>query len=90
MKGAGCWIRVKEVHPVSDLLLNLCERLCRYPCAWRLHAQSRLSCAQGGNLEIRPSWGRGEGGGIFCWNNLSKLVLSVHTKFHLSVPTGTG
>ena len=24
------------------------------------------------------------GGGIFCWNNLSKVVLSVHTKFHLS------
>ena len=71
MKGAGCWIRVKEVNPVSDLLLNLCERLCRYPCAWRLHAlvRVRLSCAR---------------------NNLSKLVLSLHTKFHLSVPTGTG
>ena len=54
MKGAGCWIRVKEVHPVSDLLLNLCERLCRYPCAWRLHAhvRVRLSCPRGGNLEI--------------------------------------
>ena len=23
-------------------------------------------------------------GGFFGWNNLSKLVLSVHTKFHLS------
>ena len=26
----------------------------------------------------------GGGGTFFCWNNLSKLVLSVHTKFHLS------
>ena len=33
MKGAGCWIMVQEVHPVSDLLLNLGEKLCRYSCA---------------------------------------------------------
>ena len=26
MKGAGCWIMVQEVHPLSDLLLNLDER----------------------------------------------------------------
>ena len=61
MKGAGCWIRVKEVHPVSDLLLNLCERLCRYPCAWRLHAhvRVRLSCAQGENPTLLGQGGEG-------------------------------
>ena len=28
---------------------------------------------------VGKGWGE-----FFCWNNLSKLVLSVHTKFHLS------
>ena len=66
----GCWIMVQEIHHVSDILLNLGEKLC-----------VTLSCAWGENLKNGP-----RGPGIFGWNNLSTLVLSVHTKFHLPVP----
>ena len=31
MKGAGSWIMVQKVNPVSGLLLNLGEKLCWYP-----------------------------------------------------------
>ena len=43
----------------------------------------RLSCALGGKPKQLPPPG-GWRWGDFCWNTLSMLVLSVHTKFHLS------
>ena len=42
----------------------------------------RLSCAR--EKKPKKTTPCGEGRGIFCWNNISKLVLSVNTKFHLS------
>ena len=47
--------------------------------------ETPLSCAQGENPALLGQGGRG----IFCWNKHSKLVLSVHTKFHLSELPGS-
>ena len=78
-KGAGCWLMVQEVHPVSDLL----SILLRGSAGIRAHEDPRHTYAKGSHVQggktnkIDPHGG----GGIFYWNNLSKFALSVHTKF---------